>query len=68
MAQDASTRVPGHSPFTAALIASLQTPRRLNDLGMFLNDAVKSDTGGAQVPFVTASFSTEAGSLVLGGA
>jgi hypothetical protein len=68
VAQDASSRVPGHSPFTAALIASLKTPRRLNDLQMFLRDEVKSDTGGAQVPFVTASFSTEAGSLVLGGA
>jgi hypothetical protein len=68
VAQDASTRVPGHSPFTAALIASLKTPRRLNDLQMFLNDEVKADTGGIQVPFVTASFSTEAGSLVLGGA
>jgi hypothetical protein len=38
---------------------------RLNDWHMFLNDEVLSDTGGEQRPFISASFSTAAGSLLL---
>jgi uncharacterized caspase-like protein len=70
-ARDASTRQPGHSPFTAALLASLRAApgsgvgRRLNDWHMFLNDEVLSDTDGEQRPFISASFSTAAGSLLL---
>jgi hypothetical protein len=76
-ARDASTRMPGHSPFTAALLASLRPAAsgagaaagggglRLNDLHMFLRDEVHADTGGEQRPFISASFSTAAGSLLL---
>jgi uncharacterized caspase-like protein len=64
-ARDESSRIKGHSPFTAALLSGLRTPRRLNDLQMFLNDEVMADTGNEQRPFITASFCTEAGNLVL---
>lgn len=65
-AKDRSSRLPQHSPFTAALLLALEQPRRLNDLPMFLVDAVRSDTGEEQRPQHVVTFGTEAGTLMLG--
>jgi uncharacterized caspase-like protein len=65
-ALDHSTRLPDHSPFTAALLRTFEAPRRLNDLGMFLVDEVQRDTDRQQRPQKVDSFGTEAGSIVLG--
>jgi hypothetical protein len=68
-ALDRSTRVPRHSPFTAALLQALsggEAPRRLLELNPFLTDAVSADSGGAQRPHVGGSYGTEAGNLLLG--
>jgi uncharacterized caspase-like protein len=65
-AKDASSRVPGHSPFTAALLEALRKPRQLKDLLPFLRDEVLADTKREQCPWVGGSFSTEAGNLRLG--
>jgi uncharacterized caspase-like protein len=66
VALDGSTLVPGHSPFTAALLTALQAPRALIHLNPFLTDAVAADTQGRQRPHVGGSYGTEAGSLMLG--
>jgi uncharacterized caspase-like protein len=65
-AKDASSRVPGHSPFTAAVLAALRAPRQLKDLLPFLRDEVMADTQREQCPWVGGSFSTEAGNLRMG--
>jgi uncharacterized caspase-like protein len=65
-ALDRSNRVPGHSPFTAALLKALAAPRRLVDLNPFLTDEVVADSGGEQRPHVGGSYGTEAGNLILG--
>ena len=61
-ALDRSSRVAGHSPFTAALLKALTAPRRLVDLNPFLT----ADSGGKQRPHVGGSYGTEAGNLLLG--
>jgi hypothetical protein len=63
---DCSSRTPGHSPFTAALLKALETPRRLLELNPFLTDEVAADSGGKQRPHVGGSYGTEAGNLLLG--
>ncbi len=65
-ALDRSNRLASHSPFTAALLRSLEAPRRLNDLSMFLVDEVKRDTRNKQCPQALATWGTEAGTLLLG--
>ena len=65
-ALDRSSRLASHSPFTAALLRSLEAPRRLNDLPMFLVDEVISDTAGRQCPQALATWGMEAGTLLLG--
>ena len=65
-ALDRSSRLASHSPFTAALLRSLEAPRRLNDLPMFLVDEVKRDTRDQQCPQALATWGTEAGTLLLG--
>ena len=65
-ALDRSSRVAGHSPFTAALLKALAAPRRLLELNPFLTDEVAADSGGKQRPHVGGSYGTEAGNLVLG--
>jgi hypothetical protein len=65
-ALDRSSRMPGHSPFTAALLKALAAPRRLVDLNPFLTDEVSADTSGKQRPHVGGSYGTEAGNLMLG--
>jgi uncharacterized caspase-like protein len=65
-ALDRSSRLPDHSPFTAALLRTLEAPRRVNDLGMHLVDEVLRDTEKRQRPQTAASFGTEAGSILLG--
>jgi hypothetical protein len=63
-ALDRSSRLASHSPFTAALLRSLEAP--LNDLSMFLVDEVKRDTRDKQCPQALATWGTEAGTLLLG--
>jgi hypothetical protein len=65
-ALDRSSRLPSHSPFTAALLAVLAAPKRLVDLNPFLTDAVHADSGGKQRPHVGGSYGTEAGNMLLG--
>ena len=65
-ALDCSNRVPGHSPFTAALLKAFAKPRRLLDLNPFLTDEVTADSGGKQRPHVCGSYGGTAGNLVLG--
>ena len=65
-ALDRSSRVAGHSPFTAALLKALAAPRRLLELNPFLTDEVAADSGGKQRPHVGGSYGTEAGNLMLG--
>ena len=65
-ALDRSSRLPSHSPFTAALLKALEAPRRLNDLGMVLVDEVLRDTARKQRPQAVANYGTEAGTLMLG--
>ena len=65
-ALDRSSRLPSHSPFTAALLKALEAPRRLNDLGMVLVDEVLRDTASKQRPQAVANYGTEAGTLMLG--
>ena len=65
-ALDRSTRVPSHSPFTAALLQVLAAPRRLMEVAPFLTDEVVADTQGKQRPHVGGSYGTLAGNLVLG--
>ena len=66
VAQDRSTRLAAHSPFTAALLKALAAPRRLNDLNPFLTDEVVADSGGKQRPHVGGTYGVEAGNLLLG--
>jgi Caspase domain len=65
-ALDRSSRVPSHSPFTAALLRVLSAPRRLIDVAPFLTDEVVADTGGKQQPHVGGSYGVSAGNLVIG--
>jgi uncharacterized caspase-like protein len=65
-ALDRSSRVPGHSPFTAALLKAFAAPKRLLELNPFLTDEVAADSGGRQRPHVGGSYGTEAGNLLLG--
>jgi hypothetical protein len=65
-ALDRSSRLPRHSPFTAALLSALAAPKRLVDLNPFLTDAVHADSGGKQRPHVGGSYGTEAGNMLLG--
>ena len=67
VAWDNSSRLPAHSPFTAALLAALATPRRLLELAPFLTDEVSADTRGAQRPHVGGSYGIVAGNILLGG-
>ena len=53
VAKDASTVLPDHSPFTAALLTTLTKPELpLGFLVSSIKDAVMRDTGGLQVPEV----------------
>ena len=65
-ALDRSSRVPSHSPFTAALLKAFAAPRRLLELNPFLTDEVAADSSGKQRPHVGGSYGTEAGNLMLG--
>ncbi len=65
-ALDRSSRLPGHSPFTAALLNAFAAPKRLVDLNPFLTDEVGADTAGKQRPHVGGSYGREAGNLLLG--
>ena len=65
-ARDRSSHTPAHSPFTAALLKALQTPRRLLELNPYLTDEVAADSGGRQRPHVGGSYGTAAGNLLLG--
>ena len=65
-ARDRSSRLPGHSPFTAALLKAFEAPKRLVDLSPFLTDEVAADSGGEQRPHVGGSYGIEAGNLMLG--
>ena len=65
-ALDRSSRVPSHSPFTAALLKAFATPRRLLDLNPFLTDEVREDSGDKQLPHVGGSYGIQAGNLLLG--
>ena len=65
-ALDRSSRLPGHSPFTAALLKAFAAPKRLVDLNPFLTDEVGADTAGKQRPHVGGSYGREAGNLLLG--
>jgi Caspase domain len=65
-ALDRSSRLPDHSPFTAALLRVMDAPCRLNDLGMYLVDEVKRDTNNAQHPQKVDNFGVDAGTAVLG--
>ena len=73
VAQDRSTIMPAHSPFTAALVrlfsggGGAPHGRRLNDLNSYLVEELKRDTGGRQKPHVAACFDAEAGNIRLGG-
>jgi len=66
VALDRSTRLPSHSPFTAALLSALSVPGlSLLHLNPMLTDEVAADSGGRQVPHVGGSYGIEAGNLVL---
>lgn len=65
-ALDRSSRVPGHSPFTAALLKAFAVRLRLLELNPFLTDEVAADSGGKQRPHMGGSYGTEAGNLLLG--
>ena len=65
-ALDRSSRVPTHSPFTAALLKALAMPKRLVDLNPFLTDEVSADTDSKQRPHMGGSYGTVAGNLMLG--
>jgi hypothetical protein len=65
-ALDRSSLLPGHSPFTAALLKAFAAPKRLLELNPFLTDQVVADSGGKQRPHVGGSYGTEAGNLLLG--
>jgi uncharacterized caspase-like protein len=64
-AEDASTRLPGHSPFTAALLPCLARGRRLCDIAPAVTDAVQKDTRGKQTPWSSSCLGAQAGSLAL---
>ena len=50
-AKDASSRMPGHSPYTAALLQHLAQPGLQLDMTLGLvTDFVRDDTGGQQTP------------------
>jgi uncharacterized caspase-like protein len=66
VAQDRSTRLAAHSPFTAALLKALSAPLRLNDLNPFLTDEVVADSGGKQRPHVGGTYGVSAGNLLIG--
>jgi uncharacterized caspase-like protein len=57
VAKDSSTRIPGHSPFTAALITRLATEADapLHNLFMRITSDVLADTGDEQEPWVQSS-------------
>jgi uncharacterized caspase-like protein len=68
-AADQSTRMPEHSPFTAALLKTFTIPALpLRELGEKLKDEVEADTArardGPQTPYVSATFSSKAGGAV----
>jgi hypothetical protein len=65
-ALDSSSRMPNHSPFTAALLKAFEAPKRLLELNPFLTDEVHQDSNGKQRPFIGGSFGSEAGNLLLG--
>ena len=73
VALDASTRQPGNSPFTVALLSFLEAsaaskqsaPPSLLSLTTHLVTAVRADTRGEQVPYTNLSLTTEAGDLRL---
>jgi uncharacterized caspase-like protein len=65
-ALDRSSRLPGHSPFTAALLKAFAAPKRLLELNPFLTDEVGADTAGKQRPHVGGSYGQDAGNLLLG--
>ena len=53
MAKDASTVLPEHSPFTAALLGTITKPDLpLGLLVPCIKDAVVKDTAGVQIPEV----------------
>ena len=66
VAKDASTVLPEHSPFTAALLSTLTKPDLpLTLLSSAVKDAVVKDTGGVQVPEVKHDLSTVGALTVL---
>jgi uncharacterized caspase-like protein len=65
-ALDRSSRLPTHSPFTAALLKAFAAPKRLVDLNPFLTSEVAADSGAKQRPHVGGSYGVEAGNLMLG--
>lgn len=68
-AMEQSTRLPSHSPFTAAFLGALQITAgiKLKDLTSHLVDAVSCDTNCEQLPYVSGTFGVDAGRIVLGG-
>jgi len=65
-ALDRSSRLPSHSPFTAALLRALELPGlTLLQLNPTLTDAVQADSGGKQRPHVGGSYGSAAGQLTL---
>lgn len=69
-AADQSTRMPDHSPFTAALLKTLSTPGLpLRELSEKLKDEVKADTArareGPQIQYIGGSFSSQAGGAII---
>jgi hypothetical protein len=65
-ARDKSTRLPNHSPFTAALLKAFSTPGLpLRQLSEMIVDEVKADSGGEQLPWHSGSFGSTAGGATL---
>jgi uncharacterized caspase-like protein len=65
-AEDASSRVPQHSPFTAALMEQLRQPgRQLRDLMPEVTSAVQADTRRKQTPWASSSLTAAAARLTL---
>jgi uncharacterized caspase-like protein len=64
-AEDASTVLPGHSPFTAALLPRLRRGQPLRDIMPAVTDAVRADTSGKQTPWASSCLGAAAGRMTL---
>jgi hypothetical protein len=64
-AEDASTVLPGHSPFTAALLPRLRRGQPLRDIMPGVTDAVRADTSGTQTPWASSCLGAAAGRMTL---